>query len=759
MSEIEKTEIEYSQNEDALHGLSERDKIRTKIGMYAGGSGVGGILTLFREPNDNSIDEWNFKNFEKISINIDTKNKICSVRDYGRGIPYVKDKDGVSVLEKAVSILHMGGKHDNTSNHLTQEVISKSKDNYSFSSGINGVGITLTNYASNFFTAVVYNEKQKEMSYILYKDGYKVRDEILPLDTNLNLLDELNSEIITSALLNSDKKQGTMIVFQPSIKEDPFDDVNVFDDGVNFEKDMIVKQLTSLPYLNPGLQIELNFDGEMIIFEKKKSFIEIIEDKRKSEAMIEPQYFKEHMVFALNKENKTSKVYSLDEFIKIPYEKRKILKPIETVFELAFSFEEKGKDIFQENNVNGSIIIESGRHVTAFQNKIKQFINDYIAENMKTIGKFEKDDIFSNLSYMFQVKINEPKFAGQNKTKLDNSELTQFSNHFFNKYLKYWINTEGTDKIKRLIKLLEANRKARLASEKIKEDVFKEVLNKSDDSLLSNTTKLTKCKSKDPSKCELFLAEGDSAKGPIKESRVQEYQAVLPLKGKLINALKTKKIKSIMDNDEIINLVTALGCGIGEEYDYKKLRYHKVIIISDKDTDGLHIRNLNLIFLYKFFPDLIRKGHIYIVDAPLYVIATAKKSFYAWSLAERDAITKDLTVKYEITRYKGLGEMNPEQLYETCLNKNNRKLYQVNLSEFEDFNDKVLENMIDEEEIEEVDGDLNKIDIESTLYKYQELINIYMNDRPADKMARSVLVDAYYSTPKENIITLEEPTE
>jgi DNA gyrase subunit B len=761
MKKNQKENIEYSQNANALHGLSERDKVRTKMGMYAGGTGVEALHVLIREPNDNSIDEWNYlksigKPFDKIKISIDSKNTICSVRDYGRGIPYVKDENGVSVLEKAVSVLHMGGKHDNNSNHLTKEKIDISTDNYQFSSGINGVGITLTNYASDLFYGIVFNEKKKEKAYVSYEDGYKKEFKLVKLDEKIEIFDDkIKSNVLNNDILNNDLKTGTLIVFKPSIKEDAFDDHGVFDEDVKFNKEMVIKQLKTLPYLNPGLEIELNFDGEIILFEKKKHFKDIIDDEAKNKPLIDTVYFKERMVYAQNKENKTAKVYSLEDFIKLPYSQRKNYKVIETVFELAFNFQEGSEVPFQENNVNGSIIIQGGKQDTALKSKMQHYINEYIAENFKSIGKFEKEDIMNSMSFMFQVKINEPKFAGQTKNKLDNSELTQFSNFFFKKYLKHWINREDKTKMTKLIKVLEANRKARLASTKIKEDVFKEVLNKSDDALLSNSTKLTKQKSKDPKMCELFLAEGDSAKGPIKDSRVVEYQAVLPLKGKLINALKAKQIGSLLNNEEIINLVTALGCGIGKEYDYSKLKYHKIIIISDKDIDGLHIRNLNLVFLYKFYPDLIKKGHVYIVDAPLYVIKTSKKEYYAWSVEERDEISSKLETKYTITRYKGLGEMNPEQLYDTCLNKKNRRLYQITLSEYEDFNEEVLKPM--ELEKEEYEETINEISEDDITYQYQELINIYMNDRKQDTEARTKLVAEYYSTPKETIITLEEP--
>jgi len=746
-------ELDYSQNINSLNGLSERNKIRDKAPMYLGGTNQEtGMLTFFREPLDNSIDEFNnlkkTKNkFNVLKINIDTKNIICSVRDYGRGIPYVLDEKGVSLLEKAFTILHMGGKHNNNSKHLLEEDLStiKNKGNYEFSSGINGIGSKINSYASRFFHSVVFNEIKNEKAYISFDDGYVTEFKIVPLNQKIDIFNkEIDSFVLSDDILNKDLKRGSLLVYQPSVKEDEFDEENVLDVGVNFNKDAIINQLKTLPYLNPGLRIELNFDGEEITFEEKSEFKDVIDDyaeKSGHKKMIDTIYFKEHMVFAKNLTNNSQpKVYSLDKFVELPYSTRKNFKVIESVFEIAFSFVEGTEVPFQENTVNGSIIISGGKQKTSLESKMQHYINQYINENMKSVGRFDKEDIILNLSYMFQVKINEPKFAGQNKSKLDNSELTQFSNYFFNKFLKHWINREDKDKLKKLIQLLEANRKARISSNKIREDVFKEVLNQSDDALLMNSTKLTKCKSKNPELCELFLVEGDSALGPVKDSRVSEYQAVLPLKGKLINALKTKKYKSLLQNQEIINLITALGCSIGEGYDYTKLNYSKILLLADSDVDGLHIKNLNLIFLYKFYKELIEKGHVYIVNAPLYAIKTSKETFYAWDIEERNKITEDLNVQYEITRYKGLGEMNPEQLYDTCLNKENRKLYQITLSDFEGIDiDKVLD-----------DEDYSNND-------YEKLIDIYMNDGKEEIEIRKELINKYYSTPKENIISLTGP--
>lgn len=344
------------------------------------------------------------------------------------------------------------------------------------------------------------------------------------------------------------------------------------------------------------------------------------------------------------------------------------------------------------------------------------------------------------------VKINEPQFFGQTKEKLNNPELQQFGGYFFKKYLNHWINREDKKKLETLLKVLEANKKARLKSNEIKDNVFKIITQGGDEQFLLNTTKLAKCKSKVAELCELFLVEGDSASGPCKESRVAEYQSVLPLKGKLINCLKETNPSKILKNEEIKSLITALECKIGSEYDYNKLRYHKIIVMSDKDIDGLHIRNLDSIFFYKYYPDLIKKGHIYIVDAPLYCVATSKKKQYAWSLAEMQQIIQDLgSTKYEVTRFKGLGEMNSNQLFDTCLDKEFRKLTQLTLETCEE---QILQNvtLLPPEALAEF-----------TPEEKEELIHIYMNDKPEDEKRKKEIISNHYKNPGECILELEGP--
>jgi len=734
---------DYSQNADSIKTLSERNKIRDKIGMYAGTATSSALLTLLREVSDNSIDEFNYCkenlpnfNFKTIKVSVDTKTITAKIRDYGRGIPYVKDSKGMSTLEKTLTILHAGGKHNNNSNYLLSKTLHENKSNYSFSSGINGIGICLDVYASKFFKAVVFNEKKQEKSYMTFKNGFIENEAtIVNLKEKLDFLDEED---------NNDFKTGTLIMFSPAIKNDDFDDENVFEPDSNFDKEAIINQLKILPYLNPGLKIELNFDGEKIVFEEQDTFDSILKKENKAKLVFnENPYFQEYMVLGQNRETKSKKVFSLNDFIKLPYKERIKYKIKTSIFELAFNFLEKNDEPFQENTVNGSIRIHGGKQDQVWKNQIKKVINEYIAEDktlQRRVGQLETEDIMSSLTFMFMVKINEPSFAGQTKEKLDNPELVQFGNYFFKKYLKYWINRADKKEIEILVKVLEANKKARLKSDQIKDSVFKDIVNSSDNALLMNTTKLTKCKSKKPELCELFLVEGDSAAGPCKESRVAEYQAILPLKGKLVNALKNKDLKALFKNQEIINLITALECKINNDFDYSKLRYYKIIILSDKDTDGLHIRNLNETFFYRFYKELIRKGHVYIVDAPLFAIKTSKKTYYAWDIAERDSITKKVQGRYEVTRFKGLGEMNSEQLYDTCLDKANRRLIQTTLEDFEG----VDKDNLDEDENYESE-------------ELENLINVYMNDRPKDKQDRNLLIDEYYKNPRKEILVMEAP--
>jgi len=724
---------DYSQNSEAIKTLSERNKIRKKISVYAGSATKEALLVLVREPVDNSIDEFNYlkenqpkNSFDTIKIKIDTKNISCQIRDYGRGIPYVKDKKGISTLEKTLTILHSGGKHENNSNFLlAKDINTAEKSNYTFSSGINGIGITLTNFASKNFIAVVFNEKHKEKAYMTFKNGYVENEAtICKLNKKLPFLDENN---------NKDLKNGTLIIFSPSIKKDDFDDEEIFEPGSNFDKQTIIEQLKILPYLNPGLRIELTFDNELIIFDKEKEFDNILYKENKSKLILKKNiYFKEYMILALHRKDKTKKIFNINDFIKLPYEERIKYKIKTSIFEIAFNFLEENKEPLQENTVNSSIRIKGGKQDIIWKNQIKKIINDYIEENStlkKRIGKLETEDIISSLTFIFMVKINEPSFAGQTKEKLDNTELLQFGNYFFKKYLNYWITRATKTEINKMLKVLETNKKARLKANQIKNNVFKEILNDNDNVLLMNTTKLTKCKSNKPELCELYLVEGDSAAGPCKNSRVAEYQAILPLKGKLINAFKVKNDTQILKNDEIINLITALGCKIGKDYDYSKLKYYKIIILSDKDIDGLHIRNLNEIFFYKYYKDLIEKGHVYIVDSPLFSIKTTRKTYYAWSIEERDKIINKIKGKYEVTRFKGLGEMNDEQLYDTCLDKQNRRLIQTTLKDFN--------NMSNE--------------------KLEELIHIYMDDRKEDVDKRKKLISEYYNNPRETIIDLQSP--
>jgi DNA gyrase subunit B len=761
MAKEKKNNIEdYATSNDSLVDLNHRDSVRSKIGMYAGGSSKEALFVLMREPIDNSIDEFNFlrrntKNnpFKTLKIELNSKTNEVAIRDYGRGIPYVKNSNGLSSLERALTVVHSGGKHSNNDNWLLQEQIDTSNmGQYSFSSGINGVGACLVSYASDKTKAVVYNKARNEKAYIELENGYIVKEaNIIPMKDPLPF--ELNE---CSTSLQEDTATGTLIIFKPSIKKDDFDEEGVFEPNAYFIKEQILRQLKILPYINPGLRIEFKYDDELIIFEEQENFKNVLEANNNKHSLIfkhnlELQSFQEEMIYARLKTNNTTKIFSFKDFISLDFKERNKYQIKMSVFEYSFNFINKRETPFQLYTANSSILLSGGKQEPTIKKIIKDTINEYVEKSdiisIKKMGTFENEDIMPSFTFLCMIKINKPDLAGQTKNDLINPEITQFANYFFKKYFKLWIERSDIKEIETMLKILDANKRARASSNKIMDNVFKDLNNnKSLAFLLENTTKLTKCKSKDSSLTELLLVEGDSAKGPVKDSRVQEYQAVLPLKGKLINALKTKDISRIISNDEIINLITALGCGIGKDYNYSKLNYNKILILSDSDIDGCHIKNLNLIFFYRFFLDLIVKGHLYIIEAPLYAITSKNKIEYAWNIEERNKITSSYpsNLKYEITRYKGLGEMNPNQMYDTCLNKQNRRITQIKLEHLNTNRiEEILTNIDNEKNIENLD------------FTYEELISIYMNDRPEDEDQRALLIQEYYKDNKTLIVNLD----
>ena len=374
----------------------------------------------------------------------------------------------------------------------------------------------------------------------------------------------------------------------------------------------------------------------------------------------------------------------------------------------------------QLNFANG-VKISGGKPDTSFKISMKNIINDYLREQGKKVF-FEQEDIFNNLTFMLSVKINQPSFAGQTKDKLNNPESSILTNHFMKKYLNYWINRIDKKELDQIIKILEIAQKARESTNKILSDSYKSINNMKESEILHKKGKLEDCYSSDPTKNELFIVEGESAGGGVRITRNPKYQAFIPLKGKPLNVIKKANQSKIFKNNEIMSLAYALG-GIGEDFNIEKLRYHKIVILTDADLDGFHINALVLTFFYHFYIDLIKKGYVYIALAPLYKIEAGTKYYYAWDKEELKEITKDLK-NYSVTRNKGLGEMNPRDLFDTTLNPLNRKFIQVNIEDFEDT---------------------------------KKNIEIFMDDNKEGKKALKNIIRNFYSNNKDNkkIIDLE----
>jgi len=667
----EKNNNQY--NADEIYELKYPYNVRKKIGMYLGNSAQKGFLHTFTEIFDNSIDEFVAGYGNKIIVKVDSKNNIVSVRDFGRGIPFEKNKNGKSALTMALTVLHAGGKHVNDIRNTS----------YKYSSGIHGVGASVVQAASNYLNVVSYRNEKKGIQQ--FKNGLQISEvEIKDIKEKIEWLKEETYE------------NGTYIEYQPSIKKDEFDKDNVFDNGVYFDKEWFLEKLKYTTYMNIGLEIILYFDEEKIIFEKQEKVEDILNIQKRKLILEETKKFKEEFALLLSKETNTKKVVNIKTVLDMNDKEFNKWEMKISEMELVFNFIEGDHEPTQLYFVNG-VLVKGGKQESVLKTQMKKFINEYVKENRKSNQYYETEDIFGNFSFMYSVKLNEPKFSGQTKEALDNVEVTTIANTFLKKYLQYWFSREDKKIMDKLIKIIDANKKARLASHKIKEDVLKNILTDKEEELINNKRKLDECRTKDRTKAELFIVEGDSAGGSAKLSKSHEYQALLPLKGKPLNVLKKANQTKIFSNDEVVSLITALGTGIGEDFNYEKLRYGKIIQMSDADVDGQHINALILTFFFIFYRELIEKGHVYIALSPLYKIELGKEVKWAWNKEELQNIIKNKS-KFTITRHKGLGEMKPEELWETTLNPKNRKLVQVKIENFNEVKNNINIYMGDEEE-------------------------------------------------------------
>ncbi len=592
------------------------EAVRKRPAMYIGDIGVKGLHHMVWEVVDNSIDEALAGHCDTITVEINQDESI-TVTDNGRGIPTdMHEKEGRSALEVVMTVLHAGGKFD--------------KDTYKVSGGLHGVGVSCVNALSSALTATVHRNGrvfQQEYSRGIPQGAVK----------------ETGKTDIT----------GTIVHFKP--------DTEIFSVS-KYNSETIASRLRELSYLNAGIKIKLI-------------------DHRESE----------------DDENQVQEFYSeggLAEFVAYLDNTRESLIPDPVFIEgdkggvpvqVALSYNTSFSEnvVSYVNNIN---TIEGGTHVSGFRRALTRTLKGYadksgLLEKVKV--EISGDDFREGLTAVISVKIAEPQFEGQTKTKLGNSDAMGAVDTCVSEILLEYLE-EHPKEAKQIVQKVVLAAQARHAARKAREMVQRK-------NVLSGTGlpgKLADCSERDPALCELYLVEGDSAGGSAKQGRDRKFQAILPLRGKILNVEKAQEHK-IYDNDEIKNMITALGVSFGTEEDEKelnleKLRYHKIIIMTDADIDGSHIRTLILTFFFRYMRALIEKGYLYIALPPLYLIKKGKAERYAWSEDDRVRVTKEIAPEGKedsvgVQRYKGLGEMNPDQLWTTTMDPAHRSLKQVTI--------------------------------------------------------------------------------
>lgn len=616
MSE-EKKEQNKAYSAGSIQVLEGLEAVRKRPAMYIGDVGTRGLHHLVYEVVDNSIDEALAGHCDKIHITIHENNAI-SVKDNGRGIPVdLHEKEGRSALEVVMTVLHAGGKFD--------------KDSYKVSGGLHGVGVSCVNALSTLLRATVQRDgKIYQQEYSCGKPLYDVKE------------------------VGTSNSNGTTIYFEP--------DVSIFDTTI-YTYETLANRMRELAFLNKGIRITL-------VDERNRDE----NNEPSSEEFFSEGGLREFVQFL--DQNRESMI---EEVIYMDGEKDGI--PVEVAMIYNSSFSENIHSYV--NNINTH---EGGTHLSGFRRGLTNTLKKYADESgMLDKLKFEinGDDFREGLTAVVSVKVMEPQFEGQTKTKLGNKEVVAPVSQGVSEMLTYYLEEHPKDARAIVNKVILAAT-ARHAARKAREMVQRK-------SVLSSTSlpgKLADCASKDAERCEIYLVEGDSAGGTAKQGRDREFQAIMPLRGKILNVEKAMHHK-IFENEEIKNIYTALGVRVGTEEDSKalnisKLRYHKVIIMCDADVDGSHIQTLILTFFFRYMRELIDGGHIYIATPPLYLVKKGSQQQYAWNEDQRDRLVQDLKGKggessVGIQRYKGLGEMNAEQLWETTMNPEGRTLRQVTI--------------------------------------------------------------------------------
>lgn len=616
-------------NAKSINVLKGLEAVRKRPAMYIGDIGSRGLHHLITEVVDNSIDEALAGYNDRVVVTIH-KDQSVTVEDRGRGIPVdMHPEEKKSALEVVMTVLHAGGKFD--------------KNSYKVSGGLHGVGVSVVNALSEWLIVEVKRDGK------IYSQEYKRGVPKAPVKQTGTYKSE---------------NTGTKITFMP--------DKEIFK-TIKFHFDTVAERLRELAYLNKEVTMTLKdeADDQEEVYKFKGGLIDFVKYLDENRSPIhKPVYI----------------------------EGEKDNTPVEIAFEYSDSYSENVHSYV--NNIN---TIEGGTHLVGFRTALTRTLNNYAYKNglIKDSNKITLtgDDFKEGLTAVISIKVMEPQFEGQTKTKLGNGEVKSAVEMLVGEKLSEFLE-ENASIAKKIIDKCMRAAEAREAARKARELVRRK--NALDTMHLPG--KLADCSINDPEHCEIYIVEGDSAGGSAKMGRDRRFQAILPIKGKILNVEKAK-INKILENIEIQAMVSAIGAGIGEEFDHEKARYGKIILMTDADVDGSHIRTLLLTFLYRHMKELITSGKVYIAQPPLYKIKKGKEEHYAFDDDERDKILKrfkaDLKGKEEvivvegeegeesegttstkgilISRYKGLGEMNPEQLWSTTMNPETRTVLQVNL--------------------------------------------------------------------------------
>jgi len=600
---------------DSIQALEGMEHVRMRPSMYIGDVGVRGLHHLVYEVVDNSIDEAMGGHCDTISVIINEDNSITT-RDNGRGIPVgMHKKEGVSALEVVMTKIGAGGKFD--------------KDSYKVSGGLHGVGVSCVNALSSKLKATVFREGK------IWEQEYERGKSMYPVKT-----------------VGTTKDRGTEVTFLP--------DTEIFTQTIEFSYETLANRMRELSFLNKGVTISI-MDKRQKDKESETGYV--------GETFYSDEGLREFVRFLdSNREQLTRNVIAMEG------ERNGI--PVEVAMVYNTSYTENLHSYV--NNINTH---EGGTHLSGFRRGLTSTLKKYAdASGMLDKLKFEVqgDDFREGLTAIVSVKVAEPQFEGQTKTKLGNREVSSAVSQSVSEMLTNYLE-ENPDDAKVIVQKVILAAQARHAATKAREMVQRKTVM----SIGGLPGKLSDCSEQDPTLCEVFLVEGDSAGGTAKQGRDRMFQAILPLRGKILNVEKAMQHK-VFENEEIKNIYTALGVTIGTEEDSKalnleKLRYHKVVIMCDADVDGSHIETLILTFFFRYMRELIENGHVYIATPPLYLVKKGSKKQYAWDDKERDEIANSYSGGVSIQRYKGLGEMNAEQLWDTTMNPQFRTLRQVTI--------------------------------------------------------------------------------